>query len=99
MTGMSRLLFAAQGQREEAQREIDRAAPLSARSEVHSVRFNVALAAGRVHAAAARFPEAAESFHTALVEARHAGIYGAALDALGDSQSACRKGIRGTSSS
>jgi eukaryotic-like serine/threonine-protein kinase len=73
--------LAAQNQREGAQREIARAAPLAAKSELHSVRFNVAMAAGRVYAAAGRLTEAAKSFRTALDEARRAGIYGATLEA------------------
>jgi tetratricopeptide (TPR) repeat protein len=73
--------LAAQGRHEDAKRELERAAPLSAKSELHSVRFNVALAAGRVQAAAGRQTEAAKSFRAALEEARRAGIYGATLEA------------------
>ena len=46
-----------------------------------SVRSNVALAAGRVHAAAGRLAEAAKSFRTAFDEARRSGISGATLEA------------------
>ena len=73
--------IAARGRLVEAQKEIENAKALTAKSDTSYVRVAVRLAAGRVALAAGRLTEADGELRAALDEARRGGLAGEALEA------------------